>query len=466
MSESASLTRKVALRWLGVWPVGIVGALAAWHVAPPFVRHTRSEESVVFELFAAFVVLTGAAILFLHRHALQLRPVERLPTILLFLVITLHATGLAEYRARSGDYEVYEAAARAVHGGENPYAATGGQYRYPPLLAQVLATGSDLGRRLGLPEPRSWTAVFFVYEAAQLVLVGTSFVLLHLLGLRLGLTVPAASALVTALLSVGAPVIRSLHYNQPNLWLLNLVMVALFTLDRRPALSGSAIALATHLKVYPVIVLGPWLAAGRLRVCLWAGICAVAILLLQIAVAPGTWWAFIEFAEGFPPGTAFRDGGFYSFGFNLAGMFSGRISSDARTTAAAATWLTAVVAGLLWLAHRVIRRRHLEVNRPFFRQAGDTSDALVIALLISPMVWEHHFVLALPLAVFAAAVAPRGDHVKVASALTLAFLLPVFDLFPLSHLRTLGIIWLLLLTNPVSVAGRGSDVQQKKPAAC
>ncbi len=76
-------------------------------------------------------------------------------------------------------------------------------------------------------------------------------------------------------------------------------------------------------------------------------------------------------------------------------------------------------------------------------------DALVaIGLLISPSVWEHHYVLAIPIAIWAVATQGYDRPWQVSIGTFLIFCLPTFDVFPFSFHRITGLLMLLDATSP------------------
>jgi hypothetical protein len=82
------------------------------------------------------------------------------------------------------------------------------------------------------------------------------------------------------------------------------------------------------------------------------------------------------------------------------------------------------------------------------RLLANGADALALSLLISQSVWEHHFLLALPLVIQAVATRGRERPGAIAAATFLMLGMPTFDLFPLAHHRAAGLLWLLVLSRP------------------
>ena len=71
--------------------------------------------------------------------------------------------------------------------------------------------------------------------------------------------------------------------------------------------------------------------------------------------------------------------------------------------------------------------------------------ALAWVLLAAPVVWEHHYVLAIPLLLWAAAGWGRRHAVALGAAALLCFAVPTFDVFPWSYHRLVGLAWILWL---------------------
>jgi len=98
--------------------------------------------------------------------------------------------------------------------------------------------------------------------------------------------------------------------------------------------------------------------------------------------------------------------------------------------------------GVLW---RLVARARRE-GAPTARMAADTADIFALQLVVSPLVWEHHFVLALPVAWHAIATEGRRQPVLVATGVALALWMPTADIFLLSHHRMVGVLLLLWAT--------------------
>ncbi len=179
------------------------------------------------------------------------------------------------------------------------------------------------------------------------------------------------------------------------------------------------------------------------------------------------WQQFFDFAR-----TYARDGFFFrdssldgivhnSFQF-IATLTRGWISLDLATINQVANVATLLV--LSWFAVRFVQRQKLYANTPAannrvadMQQAARhlgfsyAMDALILALIVSPIVWEHHYVLALPIVLWA--VAHYGAHYpwQIGVSAFLMWALPTFDVFPLSYHRVIGLVILLYITAPATL---------------
>jgi hypothetical protein len=429
-------------------------ALAAW--APDFVGTSYGTRSIPFELLG----MTGGALLLCvgwrewrvrapQGAAALLEAAVPLALALHFLVFT------SEYAERRFDYDCYEYAGRALLAGQNPW-QVGLIYLYPPLTAKAMAASHAgvewLSAALGWSAGRDdvWERVFYLYQCAQLGLLVAAYFLLLRLARTLGLRAAWLPALVGALLLLDNAVFRTLRHGQINLFVLDLSLAALLYARRAPLFAGLALALAAHLKLYPLLLLLP-LALGReWRALASSGfwLAAVALLLADMGRDFTLWRWYAEFMrQDFPGEIALRNTSPHAI-FHNATMF---LTGAPRAVAVLST-LAAAGFAAWYLARTALRERARRAGADAGAAwdarvlAVHGADALAFAMLVSPSVWEHHYVLALPLALWAVALRGGDRRGQLALALFLMLGMPTFDLFPLSLHRLAGMLWLLALT--------------------
>lgn len=423
-------------------------------------------------VFCAAISLTAVGVYTLYRARDGWQ--RQLPLLLALLVFFHYLAVLRQHAARSWDYACYEQAAQAIVQGLNPY---GDCYIYFPTPAQALAwlyqTGA-YGATLMLADGAAqvdqlWDLVFYLYEAMQFFQLMVAFALCYGLARRLGLEAQRAGVLVASLFLFNNPLLATLKHNQVNLWVLNLILLALLWLPRAPMLSGLAVALGGHIKLYPLILLAPWTLTRQWRALVATGVGMVGLVLLQTNGGRDwqLWQAFLAFADSFPQGTFFRDNSLHSLVYNTSGHLQWLAGDGSyHVNEGLVGRIVLVIIGLCGLAYlwRFFQRERRAVDlsgradaptatqRPLI-DLGHSMDAIALGLLISPVVWEHHYLLALPLVIWALASQTKRERLwLVALSAFLIFVLPTFDIFPLSYHRLAGLLLLISTLPPVAVA--------------
>jgi hypothetical protein len=459
--RACPLPRAAALAALAL--LAVLAPLAISAADPPILSHSYGRRTAHFELLAAFVALVAGL-----AAALELRerrgrpPAELVPVLAPLLVTLLYAFLIGEYPRKPFDYDCYEYAGRAILLGENPW-RVGLLYLYPPLTGQTLALAHLLlawlgGLAGGAPDPETvWDVVFYFYQCAQLALILLAYALLVRFARALRMQEAPAHALVAVLLLIDDPLLRTLRHGQVNLWVLDLALLSILLARRIPALSGFALALSAHVKLYPLVLLLPLLLARCWRAIAWTFLGAGLVLLAQTDLGRDwtLWRQFADFYSRVYPGeTAFRNNSFHSVLFNSLRLLFDLAPASLLTLAQlSASAFSLAMAG--WLVLRSLARERAGAAEPD-RLLANGADALAFSLLISQSVWEHHFVLALPLVILAAATRWRERPLAIAISAFLVLGVPTFDLYPLSYHRAAGLIALLVVTRPAR-ATKGSD---------
>ena len=75
-------------------------------------------------------------------------------------------------------------------------------------------------------------------------------------------------------------------------------------------------------------------------------------------------------------------------------------------------------------------------------------DIIAAMLLISPFVWEHHFVIALPLLIWLFRWRAASSPVLVFLIVVMITWIPVFDLYPFTFQRIAGLLLLVYSLKP------------------
>ena len=254
-------------------------------------------------------------------------------------------------------------------------------YIYPPFFAEVLAPLTPLGL---LTAARVWLLVVQAAFLASLILL-----------LRIN---PELSRAGRRLFLLGAfafmPVYLNLKFQQvATAWLLLLTATLWAALRRRDGIAGAIIAVVASLKVTPVFLIPLFARLGRWRLALTGSGLLVALTVVTMLGAPGSWQFFTVVLPRIGLGTANWDNG------SINGLVS-RIVELSPTLLGSATQTTAklviavlaaaIIGVTIWQARGGDSRWRLRLGVA----------ALTTSLLIaSSVTWQHHLVtLLLPVA--------------------------------------------------------------------
>ena len=451
--------------------ITILLPLLIWQLKLPIVQSTYGK-SLPFELFSFFISIVLTAFTCHRIKQRNKRTLITLIPVVLPLLVSLNLlfTIAENSHVRSSDYMCYENAAKAIIEGLNPYTRQPTCYLYPPLLAQVFSfiyegvTQNHLF--IKITEEKAWQLVFYFYQCGQFFQVILAYYLTYLFSRQIGLKAILASVIVASLFLVNNPLIRTLNFNQINLWILNSFMLSIVLLRRYPFLSGLSVALGAHLKLYTLVLLLPWSYMKRWRAMLGVAIGFLTILIAQIVLERNwtLWQQFISYFGNLEKPTNYRNNGIWSLVYNSAKIPVRFLGSDAILDFVP---IVVTILNLLiftWFVIRAIKREKAcfklskiaDHSRKHswsdtFRSHGHSVDAVAFSLLISPSVWEHHYVLAMPIAVWAIATRRLERPWLTSMGVFLIFCIPTFEIFPLSFHRLFGLLVLIFLTEPESV---------------
>jgi hypothetical protein len=449
--------------WKKAWCVmAVVGGLAVVIGAPPLMIVLRSpfvskDPYALFGCFATFMIL-ALAWYFVRTGSPKYGGIFW--AVFLF-VMFVHLGIVTEFSGRSYDYKCYEDAAKNYLAGTNPYADC---FIYPPPVVQCFAFihqgCAAVAWRFapGFAEPKFISSmVFYLYQSAQFFLVMALFLLLYRFSLRLGLTAMTSVLLVAVLLVLDNPLLRTIRFNQINLWILDAVILGILLLPRHAFLSGVILAVAASLKLYPAALFLPLLLRRNWK-SLSGGLIGGAGVLL-ISTNGGTDWklwkqfssAIID-AESWS--TPFRDNSLRGLFSNAVGLIQGALSIPAFRIGQT-IYLVSIPVILVWFLIRISSREKIARIRALSGEAesqeismiGHLVDMCALGLLVSPLVWEHHYVMALPLVVWAL-LASGSRQILAVIGVFLILAVPTFDFFPFSYHRLVGLVMLLIVSGP------------------
>jgi hypothetical protein len=179
-----------------------------------------------------------------------------------FLLVTC---GSAKSGGNKGDFPVFYEAGRRLPLGENIYEkpANAGEYIYPPLLAAIFTPLSTLGRA-GCAW--AWAGINIAMLMTVLVLGARDVVRRMKIGPDHALTLGVA--LLSAILSIDK-VKSVISGGQTDLITVLGVALGLIYHERRPAVSGAALALAANIKYTPLAFVPYLILRGKYKAAAW-----------------------------------------------------------------------------------------------------------------------------------------------------------------------------------------------------
>jgi hypothetical protein len=356
---------------------------------------------------------------------------------IVFVVAILGFAWLNDIRephvVRVGDFGAYFEAARAIHDGVPIVQAADRLYLYPPLLATLLSPLTPLGLE----------RTMMLFDLASFGALLGCMALLYVLLPRFRVSRDLAAVAIACLFAANVPVSRTFIYHQVNLFVVLAMLGSFAVHPRRPLLSAALLAVAVHLKVYPVLLVLPFL---RVRDYRWL----IGFVAANLAIIVGTssvsgfdrYLDFARQAAGLQE-TALRNASLDAIVRSTASVFG--FAPPPLLIAAAAAVRLCLALGVIALTEH-LSRRGAYVDGDDRARVVRTGFALLplAMLLVSPSIWEHHAVfLVLTMPVIAASLRTSLEGWMFASAHVFLFWLPVFDIWPLSYLRFVAYALLL-----------------------
>jgi hypothetical protein len=357
-----------------------------------------------------------------------------------FSVAFLYINVLRE-RIRYGDINYYIEAAFAMADGKR----LPDTYFYPPLWASLLSFLTPLGEE----------GILLIAWIANILSFLLFYFLLHRTLEHYQFKPQAAALTTTLFLLVNMPVLRTFMYVQVNFHVMNFILLSLLLYRIRPSLSALMLALAIHFKASPAVLVLAFLLEFNWKWLLWFALNMILVGAFPIVFHGGS--PYVDFVNNFlfisaPQGLNLHDSSFDS----AIGMALSYVRADfvvVRVLVLLAKALTAIV--VIFLS---IRARGFFSNDGGRRSVFDAIVPLFVGMtLLSPLVWEHHAMfLTLPFLLLLKKLESPMEWTLYGAVYLLVFLVPIFDYFPWSYGRLVGILILLGLL--WILRGRSSNI--------
>lgn len=349
------------------------------------------------------------------------------------------------------DFTYFRVTSEAMMAGGNPYTVAQFPQCFPPPILYIYSGLYEFAHYLlsfAQFEYRTpgaeWAIVFFF----TMVLQWASFLCLTLLAVefckRLGLGKLESMGLSLLVLFASCPTWSTYHFLQPLPFVVSTILAAILLMDRYPGLAGFVAALGALIKVYPVMFFWPWLMLRRWwAIVVFVVIVGLVLMLDYMGHRIWFWQEWLNFLFNDPQltsgVTAFRNNNIPAVVQNTMMMMHAPV-----------VWILAVKwtirAGIVgWFAWRAWRRYRL--GQDFM---GHVIDALAFPLFMSPDVWEHGYMFAIPVWLYWTVFHVRRGRSMVAPMVMflLMFGLPVMSWFPVSYSRLVGMLVGMWISHP------------------
>ena len=272
---AAASTAAAALRPVLFWSALGLVLLAL----PPLlvcIFHLPLRLTRVHDVIFSLAIAGAGAITFMRQRSAG----SKLTTVLFALtaLFYLQLIDLASDQANAVDYMqvVIGAMSFVQHG--TPYFPGTSYVLYPPFYAETFAAvfslTANVARALGfhLDQTNIWQAVQYLFQNILFLSVVALGALCHRFCRQFGrLSNLRATFLTLALIIPSAAVFWTVRKYQSNIFVTDLMLLAMLLVDRSPALAALSLVAGANIKVYPGLLGIAWFFGKRFKSCAWTG---------------------------------------------------------------------------------------------------------------------------------------------------------------------------------------------------
>ena len=328
-----------------------------------------------------------------------------------------------------GDFGAYFLAAVDMSQGQPIAQDRWRQYLYPPLLATLLAPMVPLGMDRA-------AQLFHLLNYGALLLL---LILLYLTLQRFRFSTELAAIALLGMLVANVPLSQTLYYRQINLHVANLVLLSILLFGTHNFGSAFALSLAIHLKVYPLVLVLPFLYGKEWRWCLW--FVTAHLLIVGATSALNSPRYYVECFRQLSrlSETSLQNASVDSLLYHTLRL----LQLPPRP------WGSIIAHGvrLVWAVGILTVWGQL-LHRDLFEETGSWGVVLnsyvilpVMMLAVSPSIWSHHFVfLMLPMLVWISVLREAWEFWLYGFAYAFMFLFPTYAIYPVSYVRLLALL--------------------------
>lgn len=422
--------------------------LVIWFINIPLINSTYGKGFKIFEF--AGILPTILLIYFYFKNIKDLK--ENINDLfynsLQYILYFLYLNFFIDFIGISSDYLCYENAMINYLQDKNIYANTG--FIYPPLLTQLMSVfyltvkKFLLATKINIPEEGIRFLLFYFYNAINfLLIIGSIYLSFKYISQN-----PfdnKAKIIVFLLFLINNPVFRNIKFNQINFLILFPILL-IMTNYKNEYLIGFIVALSILIKLYLILLLLPLIISKKYKILISIIITCMFYFVLNILFEQQQIWRdFLLFFKEIPKNSAFRNNSIHSIINNLTYMlgFGNYIYF---------LFLSFAYGSIFYLFYKrmlfLLRKQNFENRALKLREEFILIYSISLMLLITPIAWEHHYVIAIPIFLFGLKFYKIINLQHYLICGILMFVIPTFDIFPLSYHRIFGLLLFLYLLNP------------------
>lgn len=337
------------------------------------------------------------------------------------------------FRFRHGDFDCYLRSVDQLLLGENIWKTR--EYLYPPLLTELLLGLKKIFLYFNFND---WKlATFWIYLTFQWIGI---YYFLEAIGKLLKTSNPLIFILPLFL----EPFWSTLQHSQLTLWMMPIIFGAC-ALYSFPMIAGLCIAIGINLKIYPIIIFAIWLITMRFKHLFWGIFFTILIAFITFYVIPEkqilTDWLLTSKDTIFTNNSGIRVHNFYNLIFQTFDGFSVEKNVSSSIAKYAKIFLTIIFSVIILIREKRWRKGSIPVE---VRITIHCAYAILMATLLSPIAWHHHYILALPLITLLLFYKKNLTLTLILISI-ICIILGQLDIFPIFHFRTISSLLLIFM---------------------
>jgi hypothetical protein len=420
--------------------VGLFAAILLMAIPPAILQtsHLPCKLTDVHDVVFSLVIAATGAYMFLRQRSSSARLAVLLAT--LAAGFYLQVIDLASDQSNAVDYMqvVVGAMSFVLHG--SPYFPGTSYVLYPPFYAQsfaaVFSSIANFARFLAFhpQQPIIWQAVEYLFQNVLFFSVLALGTLCHRFCKYAGkLTNPRATLLTLALIVPSAAVFWTVRKYQANIFVTDLLLLAMMLVDRSPALAALSLVAGANIKIYPGLIGVAWLFGKRFKACAWAA-CWLSLFILAETLLCGRvsiWKEYFQTASNYistlpveTPKWLMGSPNLLNETFRLLTCFGCKNWSLQQIAQAVHIEQLLIVSWFTWrffTAPQVVRKREQTASPTTPTDATASvnvstdqkviiersCDLISMMLIIGPSVLSDHYVMSIPISIWTAVTCGR-----------------------------------------------------------